>query len=548
MTKKPSDFFSVEARASRRTARLNSYKALEGTLEKREAMTDDKITTQNAGVKAVAFVRDILNAYRLPGHPQLSYSGVRNGRTAANSSRLTDGVVTINASFKTYSNVGISFDVPIEINGGKLQEPSVIVHDGQARIIAQSTFDALVERSTIQDTLPVRELYSSPMPHQIAKDLYANRIKQPRLNRGMFSVSANSENLRRAMRGQKIAQMPPMSDNKPQLVETKHDDAASASIHIFSDGTKIYDMPNAGYAHITMPDGSQEVLGPGGTDNPYDLEQLEALSSGRVTPTPMSDADKSEWCSAVGATYEDEFGTPDPNAGPNVDALWESGSFDGDKTFESEEDRMLKKLKVIGPDDASKTAAPPVDHSQQDNPLGLQVGDRVRFIRDINEFGDTDDSFGTQGRVLAPAGSEGTIVSLHDTNIEVDCGNGMVVGCYTMGDVEPSQLKTAGVLGTNPNKPPKAPKSLGGPKPPKPPGLKSKPGKGLCSKCNHAPCVCSNKRKKKSDAELIASADFMSKVNQEVSGLRDDGVSDIDIKQAVLTKYGPNIAASIFNS
>lgn len=309
----------------------------------------DKLTTQNAGLKAVAMVREILDSYRLPGQPKLSYSGLRGGKTAQNSSRLQDGVITVNASFRTYSNVSVSFDIPIEINNGELQEPSVIVHDGLARIIAQSTFDNIVERNTISDMLPVRELYSSPMEPDIARDAYANRIKMTRVNKGLFSVHANRENLRRAMRGQTVAQ--------------------------------LEDLPDA--------------------------------------------TDDAEW----------------------LDQPWAQEDIVGE-LFDL-------KTQGYGMEDA-------INHVIQQGALGSQQPNEMQigYLQDMWD------------RISWPM-------------------------------TAPAVDKAASPMGTNPNKPPKPPKTMKAPKMPKAPGLKSKPGKQLCSKCNHQPCVCPNKRKKKSALEVV---------------------------------------------
>jgi hypothetical protein len=211
-------YFSQEARDARRASKLGQFSAIKGSIGHAK-VAEFKLTTQNAGLKAVSMVREILNNYHLPGLPKLSYSGIRNGRTAANSSRLEDGVITVNASFRSTSGVGISFDIPIEISGGKLLEPSVIVHNGEPRIIAQSAFDGIVVRNTFKDYVPVRDLYAAPLDKNVASQLYTNRTKQTAINQGIFSVHANRENLRRAIRGQELIQEEP--------TDTTHEAASS---------------------------------------------------------------------------------------------------------------------------------------------------------------------------------------------------------------------------------------------------------------------------------------------------------------------------------
>lgn len=352
----------------------------------------DKLTTQNAGVRAVALVREILDSYRLPGQPKLSYSGLRGGKTAQNSSRLQDGVVTVNANFRTHSNVGVSFDIPIEIHNGELQEPSVIVHDGLARIIAQSTFDNLVERNTVRDVLPVRELYSSPMPPDIARDAYANRIHMTRVNRGMFSVGANKETLRRAMRGQTVAQLAPVA--APQKAyRVIIDEPEGLCIGFIPEGVE-YDEWD-----VKQDDGVGDVALLDQNDNKLVIRS-------------------------------------DPEGWPGIVT----------------DDELAAGLTTLGPD--------------------------MLIWRSPQEF-------------QAWYAESGYADVYPDDN-----------GIYP-GEPDDSFNPTAAPMGTNPNKPPKMPKNLKAPKMPKAPGLKSKPGKSLCSKCNHAPCVCPNKRKKKSALEVV---------------------------------------------
>ena len=195
-------YFSKESRDARRASRAKNNSQIRSALTKTAGSGD--ITTQNAGTKALSLVRSLLDSYRLPTLPRLSYSGLRKGRTAANSSKVEDGVITISASLKTFSNVGISFDIPIEIHGGKLQDPSVLVYNGAARVISQATFDDLVNNNTIKDIVPVRKLYDAPLDNKQAKELYSNRTKMTRVNRGMFSLGAAKEELRKAIRGQDV--------------------------------------------------------------------------------------------------------------------------------------------------------------------------------------------------------------------------------------------------------------------------------------------------------------------------------------------------------
>jgi hypothetical protein len=414
------DFFSPEARAERRSARLSKIAGIAsaiGSVGHTRSAGSPKLTTQNAGLQAVAMMRDILNNYHLPGMPSLSYSGIRNGRTAANSSALQDGVVTVNASLKSVSGVNISFDIPLEIHEGKLLEPSIIVHNGEPRIIAQSTFDSIVARNTFSTEMPVREQYAAPVEPRAAKDMYSNRIRYTKVNKGMFSASADRDNLRRAMRGQTMVAQAQVdsSDWNDQGEYTGYDGA----------------IPNA--------DSIEVVLNTPEDDYP------QAYVKGEFDGKPFG-------CTVVVITQP---GTLVP-----------------------------EDFKIYGERDFVNNSSP----------LGQFVIDEV--IK------------------------------------KLESNSGLVGGASSHEAKSPVSKPKA----------PKASPMMKAPKAPRPPVVHKN-----CSRCGHTPCVCSNKKKKTSVYREILAQDLVAKVNQEIDTLKQQGVSDIDIRQAVLQKYGPEVATSVFN-
>jgi len=193
-----SNYFSRNKRLKRRAVRSNTvYEKISSSVK---AEKKSKLTTQNVGGHALTLVREMLGSYSLPRSPELSYSGCRHTRLAEKGDAIKDGVITIHASFKTNSGVNVAFEVPVEINDGELLEPSVIVHGGAPRIIAQSTFDNISTNNTIYDMVPVRDMYAAPMEHSVAADMYANRIKHQRASEGMFRQSENRNLIKKALR------------------------------------------------------------------------------------------------------------------------------------------------------------------------------------------------------------------------------------------------------------------------------------------------------------------------------------------------------------
>jgi len=185
-------YFSREKRLQRRAARLAGIQKYAGSVFTPFYRTN-RLTTQNVGPAAMEFVRSVLAEYAIPSMPLLSYSGTRKANIDGNID-IIDGVVTISASMKTPSGIGVAFDVPVLIRGGEMQEPSVIIYKGVPRLLSQSTFDSIVADNTIIDRYPARSMYSAP-------DENVGTHKPPvRRNRGnVFSFSASRDAIRSAI-------------------------------------------------------------------------------------------------------------------------------------------------------------------------------------------------------------------------------------------------------------------------------------------------------------------------------------------------------------
>lgn len=202
-----SDYFSRISRLARRSIRAMGISKLSDAMHGHKSEGKGSLTTQNAGYSAVAFAREILNNYDMPSRPKLSYSGIRGARCASHSSKLEDGVVTVFAEFRTRSGVLVGVDMPIEIRKGEFVEPSVVVHNGAPRVIAQSTFDHITNLNTSYQTDPERSMYSAPPVGPIQHNQPRERI-----NTGMFSVQSNRQKLADVIAGRAIKADPGDSD------------------------------------------------------------------------------------------------------------------------------------------------------------------------------------------------------------------------------------------------------------------------------------------------------------------------------------------------
>ena len=191
------NYFSREQREDRRAIRIDKLysKVKQATVS--VTASRGKVTSQNVGSKAIELVSGSLNSYRLPSKFNLGYSGIR--RAMISSGTVDSAVVTVHAEFKTRTGVNLGIDIPVEIRNGELIEPSVFMHNGIPKIIAQSSFDEIVKDSTIFDYLPVRAMYSAPLPRGEAKTRGNDRIRHEKINTGMFNFHAARNEIRRAI-------------------------------------------------------------------------------------------------------------------------------------------------------------------------------------------------------------------------------------------------------------------------------------------------------------------------------------------------------------
>lgn len=331
-----SKYFSRIASTARRALRLNKFADLRDTFTSREAKM--RLTSQNVGPQAIAMVRQIFDAYSLPNRPKLGCSGVRAARLASNN-KVDAGVITVHAEFRTKTGVNVGIDVPVEVRGGELIEPSVIVFNGSPRVIAQSTFDNVVASNTFHEQARIRSMYSAPLPVEQSKRELENRRDQTRVNKGLFSASVNRRALRDAMAG-RTAQMAPPSGQEletpdappgPRTVATWEDGTGepedgfgdySATKVCFDDGSCLFMATVDSNEHIKFvkPDGSEGDF----DSSPEYWEAMDGFSGQR---SPLGTED-------VMAVVRDEFNI-DPGAENEDESYMRSAQYTGHgyKTF-----------------------------------------------------------------------------------------------------------------------------------------------------------------------------------------------------------------------
>lgn len=143
----------------------------------------------HAGMAAVKLVADTISNFSLPFWPKLSYAGMARDDHVASAHDIQNGTLLVHGDMRSMSGVRDSFDIPIEVKGGRMLPPSLLFHNGTVHIIAQSTFDDMLERITAYRDVPHRKNMFQPAPDNHL-DYPPHNKEWPRrevMNNDMFS-------------------------------------------------------------------------------------------------------------------------------------------------------------------------------------------------------------------------------------------------------------------------------------------------------------------------------------------------------------------------
>lgn len=140
---------------------------------------------------AIDAVQRALGSYQLGGKLQLL--GGRFSRTAGGESAhgMLEGTVVVEARLELPSAHIVQFNVPVAVRAGRVQDPAVIIHDSETKIIAQQTFDAICASATFFQKAPDRANLFSPPPDAPSRSEY-----RPIVRPGMFRLIG--ENMKNA--------------------------------------------------------------------------------------------------------------------------------------------------------------------------------------------------------------------------------------------------------------------------------------------------------------------------------------------------------------
>lgn len=188
--------FGPEARALRRLERRTRIADAFSTSPFKQ--DESYVERKDMPAAALRLAQDFLAQYQWPVLPMLSYRGTRVGtRDEQTPVEDTDAQIILSASVITASGVRKDMEIPIQVHNRKLLEPSVVILDGQPRILAQSLIDELVRTGTFKKKVDPRGHIFGPPLDREARDIYLETDEdlrtEEKFSRGMYSVATKKE-------------------------------------------------------------------------------------------------------------------------------------------------------------------------------------------------------------------------------------------------------------------------------------------------------------------------------------------------------------------
>lgn len=131
----------------------------------KEYASRKRISSQDLVREAYDVVREVLDQFDIPLRPVLSYNKVKDLRLAQDDfDKVVEANVVFNVEFKTVTGARKLATISVPVSRGSLLPPSIIDIDGIPQVIAQSTFNTLINRNTSFAKEPLKgHIFSPPL-------------------------------------------------------------------------------------------------------------------------------------------------------------------------------------------------------------------------------------------------------------------------------------------------------------------------------------------------------------------------------------------------
>ena len=167
-------------------------------LSKEDDVEDGQpIGGQHPGAAALLLVRQALAEYSIPTEVDLRYHGIRRA-VGHGAFGMNEGIVFVQATLHSMSGPRHHVDIPVIVRQGRALAPSILLHNGNPRILTQNTIDDILSLGEFTAQIPDRPHMFAPGPD---KGATAPRREVPRLAPNMFAVLPSRSMIASAVRG-----------------------------------------------------------------------------------------------------------------------------------------------------------------------------------------------------------------------------------------------------------------------------------------------------------------------------------------------------------
>jgi len=115
---------------------------------------------------AMESAREMLDQFDFPIRPTLEYEKVKNVKSAGNSDQVLSGTIVLLCKCATMMGTKQSFEIPVSVKAGTVVPPAVINYQGSDYVLAQSTVNAIVQRASSYELMPIRNMFDPPQDRE----------------------------------------------------------------------------------------------------------------------------------------------------------------------------------------------------------------------------------------------------------------------------------------------------------------------------------------------------------------------------------------------
>ena len=199
-------------RARRRADRLKQYTGLGAAVQERTAELKWYLDGASAedgtpihagehpGTAALSVAGATLAQFDMPSGYDIQYKGMSR-KSGRGQHAMDEGTITVGVVAPARSGIKAYFDIPLIVKNSRIIDPSVLMHQGLPRILAQSTFDDIFGQKEFHAPPADRSTMFSPPPSKEEAQEIRERPWTPMRRKTVFDVMPKRSHIQAAIRG-----------------------------------------------------------------------------------------------------------------------------------------------------------------------------------------------------------------------------------------------------------------------------------------------------------------------------------------------------------